>query len=59
MLVVDEQVDPYWKLRPAGLTPDDEFCHCSVSAGVMLRDALSGSGLELFLPLALDGSKTR
>jgi hypothetical protein len=42
---VNEQADPYWKLRPAGPTPDDEICRCPMGAGVMLRDGLSHNPL--------------
>ena len=33
--------DPYWKLRPAPSTPEDEVCHCVNLKAVMLRDALN------------------
>jgi hypothetical protein len=44
-VVVDEQVDPYWRLRPAGPTPDDEICRCPPGAAVVLRDVLTDNPL--------------
>jgi hypothetical protein len=43
--VVDEQADPYWRLRPARPTPDDEVCRCPPGGAVMLRDGLSDNPL--------------
>jgi hypothetical protein len=43
--VADEKADLYWRLRPAGPTPDDEICHCPAGTAVMLRDGLSDNPL--------------
>jgi hypothetical protein len=37
--------DPYWKLRPASPTPDDELCHCPRLEAVMLCDRLGENPL--------------
>jgi hypothetical protein len=42
---VDEQLDPYWRLRPAGPTPDDEVCRCPPGAAVVLVDRLTDNPL--------------
>ena len=35
----------YWRLRPAGPTPDDEVCHCPPGTAVVLRDVLTDNPL--------------
>ena len=39
------RVDPYWQLRPAAPTSDDEVCRCPAGTEVMLRDGLSDNPL--------------
>jgi hypothetical protein len=43
--VEDEQTKPYWQLRPAGPTPDDEVCYCPPDTPIMLRDGLTDNPL--------------
>ena len=43
--MAQEQVDPYWQLRPAAPTSDDEVCRCPAGTEVMLRDGLSDNPL--------------
>jgi Zn-ribbon-containing, possibly nucleic-acid-binding protein (DUF2310) len=43
--MADEHTDPYWRLRPASPTPDDEICRCPRGAEVMLRDGLTDNPL--------------
>jgi len=43
--VVDEEVDPYWRLRPVDPTPDDDVCRCPPGTAVMLRDTLTDNPL--------------
>jgi hypothetical protein len=38
-------LDPYWKLRPAPPTPDEEICHCAPCKQLMLRDSLGDNPL--------------
>lgn len=40
-----DSADPYWKLRPAGPTPDDELCRCASIGAILLRDSLSENPL--------------
>ena len=38
---MSESHDPYWKLRPEPVTPEDEICHCADDPPIVLQDHLS------------------
>jgi hypothetical protein len=35
------ETDPYWKLRPAPASPENELCHCTDAPAITLRTVLS------------------
>ncbi len=41
-----DEFDPYWKLRPASPTPDDELCACADSPPIMLQAHLSANPIS-------------
>ncbi len=41
----DESADRYWKLRPAGPTPDVEMCRCASVGALSLRDSFGKNPL--------------
>ena len=43
--MVNDTLDPYWKLRPRAATPEDEVCHCPLGVGIMLRGCLTENPL--------------
>jgi hypothetical protein len=42
---MDNETDPYWKLRPISATPEDEVCRCEFGVAVILRDGLTDNPL--------------
>jgi hypothetical protein len=43
---MNENHDPYWKLRPPPPTPDDELCSCAGSPPLMLQPHFSSNPLS-------------
>jgi hypothetical protein len=41
----NDDTDPYWRLRPASATSEDEVCRCPRGGGIMLRDGLTDNPL--------------